>query len=191
MSGAPTSRTFCFVHDEARAPSSRPRRRARAAPRWPARARSRRCPCRDRPRRATAMPPPCSASIATCATVSVSGRGTNTPGPTASSSDRNGARPVMCCSGSRAARRSTASMTATASSGPTRRHPVTALACTRPRLSPSTWPISSSASTSGDGRLASVSTTDRVRHATRRSCSGARRRSARGGLFVGFDAGLR
>ncbi len=36
---------------------------------------------------------------------SVSGRGMKTPGPTARSRLRNGARPVMCCSGSRAARR--------------------------------------------------------------------------------------
>ena len=46
-----------------------------------------------------------SASIASCATTSVSGRGTNTPGPTRSSRWRKGATPVMCCSGSRAARR--------------------------------------------------------------------------------------
>ena len=44
-------------------------------------------------------------SIAHPASSSVSGRGTKTPGPTASSTWRNAAVPVRCCSGSRAARR--------------------------------------------------------------------------------------
>ena len=56
-----------------------------------------------------------SASMANCTTCSVSGRGTNTPGPTASSRERNGARPVMCWSGSRAARRSPSSRMRSAS----------------------------------------------------------------------------
>ena len=67
--------------------------------------------------------------MATCATCSVSGRGTNTPGPTSNSSARNGARPVMCCSGSRVALRPTSARIAAASACPSgvRRMPA---ACT-------------------------------------------------------------
>jgi hypothetical protein len=97
-----------------------------------------------------------SASIASCTTCSVSGRGTKTPGPTARSSERNGARPVMCCRGSRAARRSSSSTMRSASDGAIAAS-VTAFDCTSPRLSPSTWPMSSSASTRGSGTPASVS----------------------------------
>ena len=81
-----------------------------------------------------------SASIAIWATISVSGRGTKTPGPTRSSRCRNGATPVMCCSGSRAARRCDERVQRATRLRGASASPRTTAACTAPRLSPSTWP---------------------------------------------------
>src|SRR5690606_1176897 len=127
--------------------------------------------------------------MASCATNSVSGRGTNTPGPTASSSERNGASPVMCCSGSRAARRSRAVRNAARSPSATVA-PVTARACSCPLLTPSACPSSSSASTSGVGTPASASVrTPRTRSSTMVGCGDGSRGARPSSLTFGTEGG--
>ncbi len=66
-------------------------------------------------------------------------------------------------------------------------------ACTCPRLRPSTWPMSSSASTSGVGTRAVVSTATAWSREGRRPCAGSGLVPDGGQLrlFVGLDAGLR
>ena len=101
--------------------------------------RARRCPAS----RSSAQPVSCS----------VSGRGTKTPGPTASSRNRNGARPVRCCSGTRSARWSTSVPNRTATSSGTvdqRQQPARGRRRAREASS-------SSASTRGDSTPASAS----------------------------------
>src|SRR5918994_915546 len=88
------------------------------------------------------------ASIAAPAVISVSGRGTNTPGPTATSTYRNAALPVRCCSGSRAARRATSASYAARSSGSWRTR--------SPRPTPRRWAASASASWRGDATPAAA-----------------------------------
>src|ERR687897_1826445 len=88
------------------------------------------------------------ASIAAPAVISVSGRGTNTPGPTATSTYRNAARPVRWCSCSRAARRATSASYAARSSGSWRTR--------SPRPTPRRWAASASASWRGDATPAAA-----------------------------------
>ena len=95
------------------------------------------------------------ASTHHCAISSVSGRGTNTPGPTASSRRPIGAVPMMCCSGSRAARRATSAgscATKGSSAGTASRRERTRSVRDRPL----TCIISCSASACGDGHPASA-----------------------------------
>ncbi len=113
-----------------------------------------------------------SASIASCATISVSGRGTNTPGPTRSSRWRNGAVPVMCCKGSRVARRETSCSMRSASAAGIASPRITA-ACTAPRGSPRTWPASSSASTTGSRTPVWARRDDESRRTSERARGGA------------------
>ena len=124
-----------------------------------------------------------SASSAICTSVSVSGRGTNTPGPTRSSRWRNGAVPVMCCSGSRLARRATRSRKC-ASDASSRVSPRRAAACSSPRPTSITCASRSSASTRASAIPAAVSVS--VASATDTAISRGRMSSER--FWAGMSA---
>src|ERR1700691_1646698 len=91
-----------------------------------------------------------SRSIAQPVIPSVSGRGTNTPGPTSSSRYRKYAWPVMCCSGSRAARRAISDQNRASKA-------VSGTVCSSPRRTRCTLAAISSASARGDSPPASAS----------------------------------
>src|SRR3954452_17677938 len=122
-------------------------------------------------------------SIARPATTSVSGRGTKTPGPTASSTVRNGAVPVRCCSGTRRARSATSSSNA-AMGRPSTGAPRSTAPASSPRGSPKACAARSSASAAGVGTPAAESRLRASRSSSASSMSAVLAGQRPGGLGV-------
>ena len=151
--GAATSSTLRRVHGNASGEFSPPTP-SRVAPRWRGRGRSRRFRTRGRCRSVRARRSREARRSRSGDALGLGARHEDTRADRGSS-ERNAARPVRCCSGSRRARRSTrpaSSEASAASISP----PTTIRACTPPRDSPSTCPMSSSASMSGSGTPAAA-----------------------------------